>query len=100
MSRIRYSPKSIQGAVAWMVFCTICLGGAEREPEHRLSQLERQAVEPQLQLAREQLQLELSVSPSPKLALFSSWLCGRSFFLNAFYPSSQHSSCLIERLRK
>lgn len=99
MSRIRYSPKSTQGTVARMVFCTNGPGELERQPERGVSLLEWQAVEPELEFARQSFQLQRTVGPLPKLASFSSAFWRRSFFLQSFYPSSQHLPGLVQMFR-
>ena len=77
-------------------------GGRERQPLHPLRQQQRQAVERQLELDRQQLQLQRSHRGLRQLAVDNDWQCfgGSSSVCELAKPSAEHSPNLVNLLRK
>ncbi len=70
------------------------LGGLEAQPQRPVPQLGWQALDPELQLARQRLQLERSPRPSPKLASFFPGPAG-VFLFYTLDPAAEHLADLV-----
>ena len=64
------------------------MADAEWQPERPVPQLERRQVEPELQLARERLELQRSFGQASQLASCSAF--GGASFYKLFTPATEH----------